>query len=55
MVNSQYLPSCSKYNFSENGTSARRGGYGDLESESDYGMLAHRYLEYESEYGMVVH
>ena len=30
------------------------GGYGDLESESDYGMLAHRYLEYESEYGMVV-
>ena len=30
------------------------GGYGDLESESDYGMLAHGDLEYESEYGMVV-
>ena len=38
----------------KNETSARRGGYGDLESESDYGMLAHGDLEYESEYGMVV-
>ena len=31
------------------------GGYGDLESESDYGMLAHRDLESESDYGMLAH
>ena len=44
-----------KIQFFEERYECETGGHGDLESESDYGMLAQGDLEYKSDYGMVVH